>query len=147
MSINLDLYGLKRLFDGQAQLLAQLKKKFSMFSMPFGSQQAGTINNLFIKLKPETVSSIDLQSVQNRSWFVKCKLMQLSNYSQGRDNNFNRLRIVAAFTVLATHSSALAIGAAATSPELKIFLLYKKIACIWPNKYINWEALKRVCYA
>lgn len=124
------------------------KQKFSTFSLPFGTEQADIINNLFRKRKPGSASSIDLQSVQNRAWFVRCKLMQLSNYSQGRDNNFNPIRIVAALAVLVTHSFALAIGTAATRPELKIALYWiqKKIACIWP-KYINWEALKRVCYA
>lgn len=36
--------------------------------------------------------------------------MKLSHFTQGRDNNFNLIRIVAAFAVLITHSFALAIG-------------------------------------
>ncbi|MBI3222275.1 MAG: acyltransferase [Nitrosomonadales bacterium] len=36
--------------------------------------------------------------------------MRLSNFTQGRDNNFNLIRIVAAFSVLITHSFALATG-------------------------------------
>ena len=40
----------------------------------------------------------------------------LSNYSQGRDNNFNLLRIMAALAVLVTHSFALAIGTGAAEP-------------------------------
>jgi peptidoglycan/LPS O-acetylase OafA/YrhL len=40
----------------------------------------------------------------------------LSNYTQGRDNNFNLLRIVAALAVLMTHSFALAIGTGAAEP-------------------------------
>lgn len=42
--------------------------------------------------------------------------MTLSNYTQGRDNNFNLLRIVAALAVLVTHSFALAIGTGAAEP-------------------------------
>jgi peptidoglycan/LPS O-acetylase OafA/YrhL len=40
----------------------------------------------------------------------------LSNYTQGRDNNFNLIRIMAAFAVLVTHSFALAIGTGAAEP-------------------------------
>ena len=40
----------------------------------------------------------------------------LSNYTQGRDNNFNLLRLVAALAVLVTHSFALAIGTGAAEP-------------------------------
>ncbi len=36
--------------------------------------------------------------------------MKLSDFSQGRDNNFNLIRIVAAFAVLMTHSFALSNG-------------------------------------
>jgi len=36
--------------------------------------------------------------------------MKLSHYTQGRDNNFNLVRIVAAFAVLVSHSFALALG-------------------------------------
>jgi peptidoglycan/LPS O-acetylase OafA/YrhL len=36
--------------------------------------------------------------------------MKLAHYTQGRDNNFNLVRIVAAFAVLVSHSFALAIG-------------------------------------
>jgi len=42
--------------------------------------------------------------------------MKLSNYSQGRDNNFNLIRIVAALAVLVTHSFALAIGTGDAEP-------------------------------
>jgi peptidoglycan/LPS O-acetylase OafA/YrhL len=42
--------------------------------------------------------------------------MKLSNYSQGRDNNFNLIRIVAALAVLITHSFALAIGSGDAEP-------------------------------
>lgn len=73
--------------------------------------------------------------------------MQRPHYSQGRANNFNHLRIVAAFTALATHSFTLAISSAATGHELKTALLHTKIDCIFSNKYINWEALKRGCHA
>ena len=47
---------------------------------------------------------------------VRLYPVTLSNYSQGRDNNFNLLRIVAAFAVLVTHSFALAIGTGAAEP-------------------------------
>lgn len=36
--------------------------------------------------------------------------IKLSNYSQGRDNNFNLIRIVAAYAVLVAHSFPLSIG-------------------------------------
>ena len=42
--------------------------------------------------------------------------MTLSNYTQGRDNNFNLIRIMAALAVLVTHSFALAIGTGAAEP-------------------------------
>ena len=42
--------------------------------------------------------------------------MKLSNYTEGRDNNFNLIRIVAAFAVLITHSFALAIGTGTAEP-------------------------------
>ncbi|MEI6334978.1 MAG: acyltransferase [Methylococcaceae bacterium] len=42
--------------------------------------------------------------------------MKLSNYSQGRDNNFNLIRIIAALAVLVTHSFALAIGTGDAEP-------------------------------
>ena len=42
--------------------------------------------------------------------------MKLSNFSQGRDNNFNLIRIVAALAVLITHSFALAIGSGDAEP-------------------------------
>lgn len=44
--------------------------------------------------------------------------MKLSNYSysQGRDNNFNLIRIVAALAVLVTHSFALAVGSGDAEP-------------------------------
>lgn len=42
--------------------------------------------------------------------------MKLSDFTQGRDNNFNLIRIVAAFAVLITHSFALAIGSGDAEP-------------------------------
>lgn len=42
--------------------------------------------------------------------------MKLSYYSQGRDNNFNLIRIVAAMAVLITHSFALSIGSGLAEP-------------------------------
>lgn len=42
--------------------------------------------------------------------------MKLSRFTQGRDNNFNLIRIVAALAVLITHSFALAIGTADAEP-------------------------------
>ena len=42
--------------------------------------------------------------------------MKLSNFTQGRDNNFNLIRIVASLAVLTTHSFALAIGTSAAEP-------------------------------
>lgn len=42
--------------------------------------------------------------------------MQLSHYAQGRDNNFNLIRIVAAMAVLITHSFALSIGSGLAEP-------------------------------
>lgn len=42
--------------------------------------------------------------------------MKLSDFTQGRDNNFNLIRIVAAFAVLITHSFALAIGTGEAEP-------------------------------
>lgn len=42
--------------------------------------------------------------------------MTLSDYSVGRDNNFNALRVIAALSVLVTHSFALATGSPATEP-------------------------------
>lgn len=42
--------------------------------------------------------------------------MKLSHYAQGRDNNFNLIRIVAAMAVLITHSFALAIGSGRAEP-------------------------------
>lgn len=42
--------------------------------------------------------------------------MKLSDLTQGRDNNFNLIRIVAAFAVLITHSFALAIGTSDAEP-------------------------------
>jgi peptidoglycan/LPS O-acetylase OafA/YrhL len=42
--------------------------------------------------------------------------MQLSNFTQGKDNNFNLIRIVAAFAVLVTHSFALVTGTADAEP-------------------------------
>lgn len=42
--------------------------------------------------------------------------MNLSNFAEGRDNNFNLIRIAAAFAVLVTHSFALAIGTGDAEP-------------------------------
>lgn len=42
--------------------------------------------------------------------------MKLSSYSQGRDNNFNLIRIIAALAVLITHSFAVAIGSGDAEP-------------------------------
>lgn len=42
--------------------------------------------------------------------------MKLSNFTQGRDNNFNLIRIVAALSVLVSHSFPLAIGSGAAEP-------------------------------
>ena len=44
--------------------------------------------------------------------------MKLSNLTEGRDNNFNLIRIVAALAVLVDHSFALAIGTADARPFL-----------------------------
>ncbi|WP_347987330.1 acyltransferase [Methylomonas sp. AM2-LC] len=42
--------------------------------------------------------------------------MKLTNFVKGRDNNYNLIRIFAAFAVLVTHSFALAIGSADAEP-------------------------------
>lgn len=42
--------------------------------------------------------------------------MRLSNFTQGKDNNFNLIRMVAALAVLVTHSFALAIGTGEAEP-------------------------------
>lgn len=42
--------------------------------------------------------------------------MKLSNFTEGKDNNFNLIRIVAALAVLVTHSFALAIGTGDAEP-------------------------------
>ncbi len=42
--------------------------------------------------------------------------MKLSDFTQGRDNNFNLMRISAAFAVLVTHSFALAVGSGDAEP-------------------------------
>jgi peptidoglycan/LPS O-acetylase OafA/YrhL len=42
--------------------------------------------------------------------------VKLSNFTQGRDNNFNLIRIIAALAVLITHSFALARGTGAAEP-------------------------------
>lgn len=44
--------------------------------------------------------------------------MKLSDLAQGRDNNFNLIRIIAAFAVLVNHSFALAIGTVNAQPTL-----------------------------
>ena len=46
--------------------------------------------------------------------------MKLSNFTEGRDNNFSLIRIVAAFAVLITHSFALAIGTGRAEPFQKL---------------------------
>lgn len=56
----------------------------------------------------------DLCKRHNR--YVRFRSMKLSIYSQGRDNNFNLIRIVAALAVLVTHSFALAIGSGDAEP-------------------------------
>lgn len=43
-------------------------------------------------------------------------IMKLADFTQGRDNNFNLIRIVAAYAVLVTHSFALAIGTGDAEP-------------------------------
>ena len=45
--------------------------------------------------------------------------MKLSNLTEGRDNNFNLIRIIAALAVLVDHSFALAVGTADARPFLK----------------------------
>jgi peptidoglycan/LPS O-acetylase OafA/YrhL len=45
--------------------------------------------------------------------------MKLSTFSQGRNNNFNLIRIAAAFAVLVTHSFALSIGSGDAEPFRK----------------------------
>ena len=42
--------------------------------------------------------------------------MKLSDFTQGRDNNFNLIRIVAALAVLVTHSFALTVGSGNAEP-------------------------------
>ena len=42
--------------------------------------------------------------------------MKISNFTQGRNNNFNVIRITAAFAVLITHSFALALGSSSAEP-------------------------------
>jgi peptidoglycan/LPS O-acetylase OafA/YrhL len=42
--------------------------------------------------------------------------MKLSHFTQGRNNNFNPIRIVAALAVLITHSFALATGTPDVEP-------------------------------
>lgn len=42
--------------------------------------------------------------------------MRLSNFTQGKDNNFNLIRMIAALAVLVTHSFALAIGTQDAEP-------------------------------
>ncbi|MBY0579669.1 MAG: acyltransferase [Burkholderiales bacterium] len=42
--------------------------------------------------------------------------MRLSDFTQGRDNNFNLIRIVAALAVLVTHSFALTVGSGNAEP-------------------------------
>jgi len=42
--------------------------------------------------------------------FTPGRLMKLSHYTQGRDNNFNLIRIAAALAVLLVHSFPIALG-------------------------------------
>ncbi|MCR9212981.1 MAG: acyltransferase [Proteobacteria bacterium] len=49
--------------------------------------------------------------------------MNLSDIAVGRDNNFNLLRIIAAYGVLITHSFAIAIGTGEAEPKLHGFSL------------------------
>ena len=44
---------------------------------------------------------------------------KLADFTEGRDNNFNLIRIVAALVVLITHSFALAAGTSAAEPFQK----------------------------
>jgi peptidoglycan/LPS O-acetylase OafA/YrhL len=46
--------------------------------------------------------------------------MRLSDFTQGRDNNFNLIRIIAALAVLVSHSFALAIGTGDAEPLRKV---------------------------
>jgi peptidoglycan/LPS O-acetylase OafA/YrhL len=46
--------------------------------------------------------------------------MKLSNYAQGRDNNFNLIRIIAALAVLGSHSFALSTGSGDAEPLRKL---------------------------
>jgi len=43
-------------------------------------------------------------------------MMKFSNFTQGRNNNFNLIRMLAAYAVLVTHSFALAIGTGNAEP-------------------------------
>ena len=45
--------------------------------------------------------------------------MKLSDYSEGRDNNFNLIRILAAYAVFITHSYALSVGSGSAEPAIK----------------------------
>jgi peptidoglycan/LPS O-acetylase OafA/YrhL len=45
--------------------------------------------------------------------------MKISNYTQGRENNYNLIRIIAALAVLITHSYALSIGTGEAEPFRK----------------------------
>lgn len=45
--------------------------------------------------------------------------MNLSSYTQGKDNNFNLIRIVAAVSVMVTHSFVLSIGTSEAEPLLE----------------------------
>lgn len=42
--------------------------------------------------------------------------MRISDFTQGRNNNFNLIRVLAAYAVLVTHSFALAIGTPDAEP-------------------------------
>lgn len=55
----------------------------------------------------------------SKLWRFSHYQMKLSNFTHGRENNFNLIRIVAAFAVLITHSFALAIGSGDAEPFRK----------------------------
>ena len=71
---------------------------------------------------------------------VRRRSMKLSNYSQGRDNNFNLIRIVAAFAVLVTHSFALAIGTGDAEPfrgALGMTIGINSSRCVFYNQRLS----------
>ena len=44
--------------------------------------------------------------------------MKLIDYTQGRDNNFNFIRIIAAYAVLVSHSFAISAGSGSAEPVI-----------------------------